>query len=90
MDWEYKVSAVALKQLKKLGPEGARRILAYLDANISGCKDPRQFGKALKGDLGELWRYRTRTSQCRIICKIRDEELVVLAVRVGHRRDVYD
>ncbi|MCP5536388.1 MAG: type II toxin-antitoxin system RelE/ParE family toxin [Akkermansiaceae bacterium] len=88
MGWEYKISVAALKQLKKLGPEGARRILAYLDANIAGCENPRSFGKPLKGELGELWRY--RTSHYRIICQLRDDELVVLAVRVGHRRDVYE
>jgi mRNA interferase RelE/StbE len=71
-----------------MGPEGKKRILAYLDSNISGCDDPRQFGKALTGDLGEFWRY--RTSHYRIICSIKDEELVVLVFRVGHRSDVYD
>jgi len=77
-----------LKQLRKIGTEGRRRILTYLDSNLSGCEDPRQFGKSLTGDLGEFWRY--RTSHYRIICSIEDEELVVLVVRVGHRSDVYD
>ena len=62
--------------------------MAYLDSNLSGCENPRQFGKALMGDLGEFWRY--RTSNYRIICSIQDEALVVLVVRVGYRSDVYD
>ena len=88
MSWDYEISDEALKQLRKMGGEGRRRILKYLDDNISGCEDPRQFGKALTGDLGELWRY--RTSHYRMICKIQDERLVVLVVRAGHRRNVYD
>lgn len=88
MSWEYRLTAKAVRQLHKVGREGSRRILAYLDTNIANCADPRQFGKPLTGEFGELWRY--RTSQYRIICKIRDNELTVLVVRVGHRRDVYE
>jgi len=88
VSWDYEISDEALKLMRKLGTEGKRRIFAYLDNNISGCDDPRQFGKSLTGDLGELWRY--RTSHYRIICKIQDELLVVLVVRAGHRKDVYD
>lgn len=87
MSWDYKVSDQALKQLRKIGPEGCRRIFAYLDSNIVGAEDPRKFGKALSGDLGELWRY--RTSHYRIICKLVDYELEVLVVKVGHRKEVY-
>ena len=88
MSWDYRFTDEALKNLRKVGAEGKMRILSYLDSNITGCDDPRQFGKALKGDLGDLWRF--RTSHYRIICQIRDEELVVLVVRVGHRKDVYE
>lgn len=88
MSWDYSVSDQALKQLRKMGVEGRKRIFAYLDSNITGCEDPRAFGKALRGELGEFWRY--RTSHYRIVCRIQDEELVVLVVKAGHRRDVYD
>lgn len=88
MSWDYRISDEALKQLRKMGTEGRRRIFTYLDSNITGCDDPRQLGKALKGDLGEFWRY--RTSHYRIICRIEDEDLIVLVVKAGHRRDVYD
>ncbi|MDP4722238.1 MAG: type II toxin-antitoxin system mRNA interferase toxin, RelE/StbE family [Akkermansiaceae bacterium] len=59
MSWDYSFTDEALKNLRKVGAEGKRRIIGYFDSNITGCDDPRQFGKALKGDLGELWRYRT-------------------------------
>ena len=88
MSWDYNLTSGAIKQMRKMGPDGRKRIFAYLDANIAGCDDPRQFGKGLKGDLGEFWRY--RTSHYRMICRIKDKELEVLVVRAGHRRDVYD
>ena len=88
MSWDYSFTDEALKNLRKLGADGRRRIVNYLDSNITGCGDPRQFGKALKGELGDLWRF--RTGHYRIICEIQDGTLVVLVVRVGHRRNVYD
>jgi len=88
VSWDYRISAQALKQLRKLGHEPSRRILAFLDTRVSGCDDPRQFGKCLKGDLGEFWRY--RVEDYRLLCRIEDEKLVVLVVRLGHRRDIYD
>lgn len=88
MSWDYKITARALKQLRKLGHEPTRRILGYLDKQIAGSKDPRKLGKSLKGELGEFWRF--RVDDYRILCEIKDKELVVLVVRIGHRRDVYE
>ena len=87
MSWDYRVSERALKELRKLGPDASRRILSYLDDRIIGANDPRQHGKALRGELGEFWRY--RVGDYRILCKIEDEVLIVLVVKIGHRRDVY-
>lgn len=87
MSWDYRVSERALKELRKLGPDASRRILSYLDERIRGAADPRQLGKVLRGELGDYWRY--RVGDYRILCKIEDEVLIVLVVKVGHRRDVY-
>jgi len=43
--------------------------------------------KALKGRLAELWRY--RVGNYRLVCELRDEVLVILVIRIGHRSDVY-
>lgn len=88
MNWEYKFNEQALKDLKKLGKEGQKRILNYLEKNLSNCKNPRAIGKPLKGELGELWRY--RTSNYRIICKIEDKELQILVIKAGHRKNIYE
>jgi mRNA interferase RelE/StbE len=88
MTWAYRFDARALKELRRLGEPAQRAILAYLDERIAGDADPRRFGKGLKADLAGLWRY--RVGDYRVLCQIRDGELLVLVVAVGHRRDIYD
>ena len=58
-----------------------------MDERIAVLENPRNNGKALTGQLGGLWRY--RVGDYRIICDIKDEELYVLVVKIGNRRDVY-
>jgi len=77
-----------LKELKKLGHQAQRDIVAYLDEWVAGDADPRRFGKGLKADLAGLWRY--RVGNYRILCQIKDQKLLVLVVAVGHRKDVYE
>lgn len=87
MSWVYRFDERALKELEKLGHQAQRHILAYLDARVAGDADPRRFGKELKADLAGLWRY--RAGDYRILCQIKDRELLVLVVAVGRRKDVY-
>lgn len=75
------------RQLRKLDKRAARRILDYMDKRIAPLEDPRSMGKALRGPLGDFWRY--RVGEYRIICEIDDRALRVLVVRVGDRKDVY-
>lgn len=88
MSWVYRFDERALKELRKLGKQAQRDVLAYLDEQVAGDEDPRRFGKGLKADLAGLWRY--RVGDYRILCQIRDGELLVLVVAVGHRRNVYE
>ena len=77
----------ARKQLSKLDNPAKRRILDYMD-DVARLENPRERGKMLIGNMLGLWRY--RVGDYRILCKIRDEELVITVVEVGHRREVYD
>ncbi len=85
--WRLVFSKKADKQLAKMDPGVRRIVVAWLLKNVDGCDDPRQHGKGLTGNLSGVWRY--RIGDFRILCEIRDEELVVLALEVGHRREVY-
>lgn len=87
MVWTVEVSDFAERQLRKIDHTVRQRILDYLDDRIEGCKNPRHFGEPLKGGRAGLWRY--RVGDYRIVCQIRDDALIVLAIAVGHRREVY-
>ena len=86
MAWTIDVSEKAVRSLRKMDKQAARRIRDEL-AEIAALDDPRSRGKALTGNLAGLWRY--RVGDYRIICDIEDGVLVILVVDVAHRREVY-
>jgi len=75
------------KQFAKLDRSSQIIISKWLVKNIDGTSDPRSKGKALNGERTGTWRY--RIGDYRVIVQIQDEKLIVLALEVGHRRDVY-
>jgi mRNA interferase RelE/StbE len=83
--YEVRLTPAAVRQLRKLDPPGRRRVQAAIDLL---AEEPRPPGaRQLVGGAGE---WRVRTGDFRIIYDIRDGELLVLVVKVGHRRDVYE
>lgn len=74
----------ARRALRQLDRPVQRRIVAALDALATNPRPPDV--KALTGQPGEL---RVRTGDYRIVYEIQDDQLLVLVVRLGHRRDVY-
>jgi mRNA interferase RelE/StbE len=87
LGWRIELSGDARKHLQKLGRPEAKRIVQFLHQRVEPLDNPRQIGKALKGPLTDLWRY--RVGDYRLICELRDDVLVVLVLRVGHRSRVY-
>ena len=83
-----RLNTLAAKELRKLDRQAQQEILRYLRERISTSEDPRRFGKPLSRDITGLWRYRVRNY--RMICNIEDGKLVVLVLRVGHRKGVYE
>ncbi len=72
------------KQLAKLDGSSRERIAQKIDAL---AENPRPPGcKKLKGD-DNLWR--VRAGDYRIVFSIHDDLLLVLVIRVAHRREVY-
>lgn len=88
MIWSVEFDDAAAKELRKLDRQAQQEVLRYLRERISTSEDPRRFGKPLSRDLTGLWRYRVRNY--RMICNIEDDKLIVLVLRVGHRKDVYE
>ena len=62
-------------------------IKTWLDKNLVGTKNPRQHGRSLTGDKSQYWRY--RVGNYRIVAEIIDAELIVIAVVIDHRSEVY-
>jgi mRNA interferase RelE/StbE len=88
MAWKIEISPVADRELSNLDAQHARRILKFLHERLANLDDPRSIGKALQGSrLGEFWKY--RVGDYRLICKIEDDRVVVLVLRVGHRKEIY-
>ena len=87
MAWRVEWEDEAVKELRKLDARAQRNIVRFLREKIGTEDDPRRFGDPLRKDLKGLWKY--RIGDYRIICSIEDKSIVVLVVRVGHRRSVY-
>ncbi len=87
--WKIELSQEADRLLDKLDPQIARRIMKYLHERVAQLDNPRSIGEALHGSkLGEFWRY--RVGDYRIICSIEDKLVLILVLRIGHRREVYE
>ena len=85
----YKVETTSRfdKEFAKLDKYTQKMIKAWIMKNLQDCIDPRAHGKALSANRKEQWRY--RIGDYRLICHIEDDRLVILALDIGHRREVY-
>jgi mRNA interferase RelE/StbE len=88
VSWVCKFDRRALQELGKLDLQSRKMIFAYLEERIAGDEDPRRFGKPLKANLAGLWRY--RVGDYRIICRVQDNDWIVLILAVGHRKTIYE
>jgi mRNA interferase RelE/StbE len=88
MAYEVELSAEVDRELCKLDAQHRQRILKFLHDRVAKLDDPRKIGEALHGSkFGEFWKY--RVGDYRLICRIEDDRLVVLVLRVGHRKEIY-
>ena len=84
MAYKVLIKKSALQDLRVVSKPDRKRLLDALDNRLS--QDPYQ-GKALSGEFKGL--YRWRRGKFRIIYEIQQAILVVLVLRIGHRKDVY-
>ena len=85
--YTVRYSKKAIKELNKLDRYTRQLIYSWIGKYLEGCEDPRLHGKPLTANLSGLWRY--RIGDYRLICEINDNELIILALSVGHRKQVY-
>ncbi|NOQ65111.1 MAG: type II toxin-antitoxin system mRNA interferase toxin, RelE/StbE family [Methyloprofundus sp.] len=86
MTWEIKLSNKSAKALTALDNSTKKRIESFID-KLSKADSPRSTGKALQGNLKGLWRY--RVGDYRLICQLKDNELIILLLEIGHRKAIY-
>lgn len=87
MAWTVSFEPRAFTELSKLDRQAQRRIVRFFEERVTSGRDPREFGKPLKGDRVGLWRY--RIGDYRAVCEIQEDRSVVLVLRVAHRREIY-
>ena len=76
------------KEFKKLDRYTQKMIKSWIVKNLVVCENPRVHGKDLTANRTGQWRY--RIGDYRLICLIKDKELIILAMTVGHRKEVYE
>ena len=74
----------AARQLRKLDPQVARRVQGAIEMLAVDPRPPAS--RPLRGRPG----YRVRVGDYRLLYTVQDDVLIVVLVRLGHRRDVYD
>ena len=85
--YRVEYSERAIRELKRLDKYTRQMIYSWIGRNLVGCENPRAHGKALIANRKGQWRY--RIGDYRLICHIEDEALIIIALSVGHRREVY-
>lgn len=76
------------KEFKKLDKYTQKLLKSWINKNLVGCEDPRLPGKALSGDKKGQCSY--RIGDYRLLCFINDNELIILALMIGHQKEIYD
>ena len=87
MAWSIEFEPDARRELEKLDKSVSDRILKFLRQRLAVLDDPRSIGERLQGPLRQYWKY--RVGDYRLICSLQDDRLVVIVVRIGHRREIY-
>jgi len=83
--YTVEIARSAARALRRLDRHTQQRIGRSLDGLV---RDPRPAGvRKLAGAGDDLWRI--RVGDYRVVYEIRDDRLVVLVLRIGHRRDIY-
>ncbi|MHA3685003.1 type II toxin-antitoxin system RelE family toxin [Leucobacter sp. HY1908] len=84
MTYSISVSKEAAKAFRRLHPQDAARLKVAISAL---AENPRPPGSVqLVGGAGEM---RIRVGDYRVVYEVIEDELVVLVLRLGHRREIY-
>jgi mRNA interferase RelE/StbE len=86
--WKFGFSDDARDQFKQLDQAVRARIKKKIQKILQSNTNPVIFFKPLTGTMHHL--YSLRVGDHRLICQVKGTELIIMALQVGHRRDVYE
>ena len=84
MTYRIDFTPAARRQFRKLAPEIRKRLATVIDGLAAV---PRPKGAIRSSGLQHA--YRLRDGDYRIVYELHDDRLLVLVIRIGHRREVY-
>ena len=87
MSYRIETTAKFDREFKKLERYTQKMIKAWIEKYLIDCDDPRAHGKGLTANRSGQWRY--RIGDYRMICQIEDSKLIILALTIGHRSNIY-
>lgn len=87
-EWKLTFTDKALKKFKQLPGDVQSRIQKFFRNRVLPSENPPSFAKALTGNMEGLWRF--RVGDYRVVTTINNHEMIVVAIDVGHRKEVYD
>lgn len=88
MSYQIHTTKTFERAFKKLDRYTQRMIKTWITKHMMDCADPRRHGKALSANRSGQWRY--RIGDYRLICLIEDDRLIITALNIGHRREIYE
>lgn len=87
MKFSVRFSKQSVKELQKLDKPTRALIIGWIEKNLEGCENPRVHGKGLTANHSGKWRY--RIGDYRLIADIQDDQILILILNIGHRREIY-
>ena len=87
MSFRVETTAKFDREFKKLDRYTQKMIKAWIEKYLIDCDDPRAHGKGLTANRSGQWCY--RIGDYRMICQIEDSKLIILALTIGHRSNIY-
>jgi mRNA interferase RelE/StbE len=86
VQWEIEYTESAFKEIKAIDKSIKKILLRAIEEKL--MVDPLKFGTPLRRNLAGL--FKLRVGNYRIIYQIKNKEVVVLVIAVGHRSNVYE
>jgi mRNA interferase RelE/StbE len=84
--WKLIFDTTADRHFTKLDTAVKKRILDFFERTLQ-LPNPKAKAVQLSGNKKAFWRY--RIGDYRVICRFEDNEMIIVAVKIGHRRDIY-